>query len=417
MAPPPVADEAERRAGLRQMKLTAVALLVAAAVVFVVTRSLEDDVTWLGPVRATAEAAMVGALADWFAVTAIFRHPLGLPIPHTAIIPANKDRIGRALGDFVQHNFLSPELVAARVRDADLAQRLGAWLAEPVNAHRAASTVATVAVGLPDMLDDQETSAAVRHAIIGRIRATDAAPLLARGLEVAIAEGHHRVLVDAVLARAGEYLEDNRETLRERMQRESPWWLPGPLDDRIFAKIFGSSQRLVADVAADPDHELRRDIDARLFELVGRLRTDPELSARIEARKEQLLDQPDIQAWAGSVWSDVKEHLVASMRDPASPLRARMDLTLASGGARLRDNPELRRSVDDALTDAVAAVASQYGAGAADYIAATVERWDPTETSDRLELVVGRDLQFIRINGTVVGGLAGLLIYVIGNLL
>ena len=415
--PPPVADEPERRAALRQMKLTATALLVAAAVVFVVTRSLEDDVTWLGPVRATAEAAMVGALADWFAVTALFRHPLGIPIPHTAIIPANKDRIGRALGQFVQHNFLSPELVAARVRDAELAKRLGSWLAEPANAHRAASTLATVAAGLPDMLDDQETSAAVRQAIIGRIRTTQAAPLLARGLEVAIAEGHHRVLVDAVLARAGEYLEDNRETLRQRMQRESPWWLPGPLDDRIFAKIFGSAQRLVTDVAADPEHELRRDIDARLFELVGRLRTDPELAARIEARKDQLLDQPDIQAWAGSVWSDVKDHLITSMRDPGSPLRARMEVTLVSAAAQLRDNPELRRSVDDALTEAVGAVASQYGAGAADYIAATVERWDPTETSDRLELVVGRDLQFIRINGTVVGGLAGLLIYLIGNLL
>jgi uncharacterized membrane-anchored protein YjiN (DUF445 family) len=152
-------------------------------------------------------------------------------------------------------------------------------------------------------------------------------------------------------------------------------------------------------------------------ELIGRLRSDPELAARIEARKDRLLDQPDIQAWAGSVWADVKEHLVASMRDPASPLRQRMEVTLASAGARLRDNPELRRSVDDALTEAVGAVATQYGAGAADYIAATVERWDPTETSDRLELVVGRDLQFIRINGTVVGGLAGLLIYIIGNLL
>jgi uncharacterized membrane-anchored protein YjiN (DUF445 family) len=399
------------------MKLTATALLVAAGVVFVVTRALEDSISWLGPVRATAEAAMVGALADWFAVTALFRRPLGLPIPHTAIIPANKDRIGRTLGNFVQHNFLSPTLVATRVRDAKLAHRAGVWLAEPANARRAAGTMATVLAGLPDVLDDEEISAAIRQAITDRVRSMPVAPLLARGLEVAIAEGHHRALVDAVLARAGEYIDDNREVLRQRLRSESPRWVPGRLDDIVFGRIFGGAQRLVADLAANPDHELRRDIDARLFELVGRLRTDPELGAHVEARKEQLLDHPDIQAWAGSVWAEIKEYLGEAARDPQSPLRSRFEHALSAVGARLRDDASLQATVDGSLTEAAASVASQYGEGAADYIAATVQRWDPAETSDRLELVVGRDLQFIRINGTVVGGLAGLAIYVLGNLL
>jgi uncharacterized membrane-anchored protein YjiN (DUF445 family) len=414
---PPLPDEAERRAGLRRMKTIAAALLVGAGVVFLVTRWLEDDVSWLGPIRATAEAAMVGALADWFAVTALFRYPLGLPIPHTAIIPANKDRIGRTLGRFVQQNFLSPPLVAARVRDAELARRAGAWLAEPPNARRVVDTAATVVAGLPALLDDEEISAAVRQAIVGRVRSMAAAPLLARGLEVAIAEGHHRALVDAVLARASDYLDDNRDVLRNRLRSESPWWVPGPLDDRIFAKIFGGAQRLITDLAADPNHELRRDIDARMVELVGRLRTDPDLGGRVEARKELLLDHPDVQAWAGSVWADVKAYLLSSARDPQSTLRSRFEHAVATAGARLRDDRSLQATVDDSLTEAVAAVASQYGAGAADYIAATVERWDPADTSDRLELVVGRDLQFIRINGTVVGGLAGFLIYLVGNLL
>jgi uncharacterized membrane-anchored protein YjiN (DUF445 family) len=399
------------------MKSTATALLVAAAVVFVVTRSLEDTYSWLAPVRATAEAAMVGALADWFAVTALFRHPLGLSIPHTAIIPANKDRIGRALGLFVQRNFLAPELVVARVRDATPAARAGEWLARPANARRVGETAASVLGGLPDVVDDEALSGAVRRAIIGRIRPTPAAPLLARGLEVAIAEGHHHAMVDAILGRAGDYLDRNRATLYERVRNESPWWVPGVVDERIFGKIFGGAQRLVAEVAADPDHELRRDIDVRLAELVQRLRDDPDLIARVEARKGQVLDQPDVQAWAGSVWADVKAYLVASAREPQSPLRRRADRALAAVGARLRDDPSLQATVDGWIGDAVLALAEQYGQGAADYIAATVERWDPAETADRLELVVGRDLQFIRINGTVVGGLAGLAIYLIGNLL
>jgi uncharacterized membrane-anchored protein YjiN (DUF445 family) len=413
----PLPDEVERRAGLRRMKAMATALLVGAGVVFVVTRTLEDSVTWLGPVRATAEAAMVGALADWFAVTALFRHPLGIPIPHTAIIPANKDRIGRTLGNFVRQNFLSPTLVSARVRDAKLAQRAGAWLAEPVNAARAAETLGTVLAGLPNVLDDEEISTAIRTAVTDRVRTMPAAPLLARGLEVAIAEGHHRALVDAVLARAGEYIDDNREVFRQRLRSESPRWVPGRLDDIVFGRIFGGAKRLIVDLAANPEHELRRDIDARLFELVGRLRTDPELAARVEARKEELLDHPDLQGWAASVWAELKEYLVQAARDPNSTLRSRFEHALTTAGARLRDDPSLQASVDGSLTDAAASIASQYGEGAADYIAATVERWNPADTSDRLELVVGRDLQFIRINGTVVGGLAGLVIYLLGNML
>ncbi len=271
--------------------------------------------------------------------------------------------------------------------------------------------------GLPNVLDDEEISTTIRHAVTDRLRSMPATPLLARGLEVAIAEGHHRALVDAVLARAGEYMDDNREVLRQRLRSESPRWVPGRLDDAVFARIFGGAKRLVVDLAANPDHELRRDIDARLFELVGRLRTDPELAARVEARKEQLLDHPDMQGWAGAVWAELKEYLVHAARDPHSTLRSRFEHALAGAGARLRDDPVLQATVDGSLTDAVASVASQYGEGAADYIAATVERWDPADTSDRLELVVGRDLQFIRINGTVVGGLAGLVIYQLGNLL
>jgi uncharacterized membrane-anchored protein YjiN (DUF445 family) len=399
------------------MKLVATSLLVGAAVVFLVTRSLEDSFGWLRPIRATAEAAMVGALADWFAVTALFRHPLGLPIPHTAIIPANKDRIGRVLGSFVQENFLSSELVAARVRDATPARRIGTWLADPDNAQRVGASAGTVLSGLPDVLDDEELSDAVRVAIIERIRRTSAAPVLARGLEVALAEGYQNTVVDSVLGLVARYLDDNREELQERLRRQLPWWIPGPVDERIFTKVFTRAQEISADVVADPDHVLRRDIESMLTDLVDRLRHDPELIAQVEARKEQLLDHPQVQAWAGSVWADVRDRLVDAARRPDSQLRTRLGEALASAGARLAEDRHLQETVDAWFVDAVTTVTTQHGERVADYIAATVERWDPEDTATRLELVVGRDLQFIRINGTVVGGLAGLLIYLVGNLL
>ena len=314
--PPPVTDEEQRRADLRRMKVFATALLAAAAVVFVVTRSLEDSVSWLAPVRATAEAAMVGALADWFAVTALFRHPARHPHPAYRHHPRQQGP-HRAVPRSVRAAELPvawPGGERACVTPSRRGGRERGWPTAS-NAHRASETVATVVSGLPDVLDDDEISGAVRHAIIERIRATPAAPLLARGLEVAIAEGHHHTMVDAVLARSSEYLDDNRDVLYERLRTESPWWVPGVLDERIFGKIFRGAQRLVADLEADPDHELRHDIDVRLRELVERLRTDPELAARVEGRKEQLLDHPDVQAWAGSVWADVKDYLVTSARD------------------------------------------------------------------------------------------------------
>jgi len=399
------------------MKVVATSLLVGAAVVFLVTRALEDSVSWLAPIRATAEAAMVGALADWFAVTALFRHPLSIPIPHTAIIPANKDRIGRVLGSFVQQNFLSPELVAARVRDATPARRIGTWLADPDNARRVGASAGTVLSGLPDVLDDEELSDAVRVAIIDRIRRTPAAPLLARGLEVALAEGYQNTVVDAVLGLVARYLDENRDELQDRLRRQLPWWIPGPVDERIFTKVFTRAQEISADVVADPEHALRRDIEAMMTDLVDRLRNDPQLIAQVEARKEQLLDHPQVQAWAGSVWADVRDRLVDAARRPDSQLRTRLGEALASAGARLAEDRHLQETVDAWFVDAVTAVTAQHGERVADYIAATVERWDPEDTATRLELVVGRDLQFIRINGTVVGGLAGLLIYLVGNLL
>jgi uncharacterized membrane-anchored protein YjiN (DUF445 family) len=408
-------DEVRRQRDLSRMKRTATGLLVGATVVFLVTKTLEGDHSWLAYVRATAEAGMIGALADWFAVTALFRHPLGIPIPHTAIIPARKDDIGRGLGTFVEQNFLTSDVVTEKLRGTPVAARLGGWLAQPANARRVGEQAATVLSSVVDGLKDEEVQDAIEQALARKVRATPAGPILGRGIELAMADRRHQELLSAMIRRVGESLDANRAVLRERLGSESPWWVPETVDDRVFERLFGGVRHLLDDVADDPDHELRAHFDLRLEELARDLATTPEMQARAEALKEDLLDHPSVREWSGTVWADIKQALLARSADPSSELRRRIETGVATFGARLRDDESLQHKLDEWVVDAAGQVAEQSRGEVGELIASTVARWDPAESSRRIELQVGRDLQFIRINGTVVGGLAGLLIYVVGR--
>ena len=398
------------------MKSFATGLLVLATAVFVVTRSLEDGRPWVGYVRAFAEAAMVGALADWFAVTALFRHPLGLPIPHTAIIPNRKDQIGRSLGEFVQGEFLSRHVLVERLAGLGVSRRLGTWLTEPGNAHRAGDGVADALRGALEVLDDRNVQGALDHLVERRIRETEVAPLVARAIDVAVEGGHQQQILDSVLVSLRNFLDDNRTVLREKLARESPWWVPDPIDDRIFTKIFTGVQSFLREVADDSDHEVRHLLDARVVAFAERLRTDPALVARGEEWKEEVLANPDVRAWLASLWSEIKRTLIEASSDPHSELRVRLDAGLQRFGERLRTEPELQAKIDEWVERAVAHLAETYRREVAELISSTVERWDAEATSRKLELQVGRDLQFIRINGTLVGGLAGLVIHTVGEL-
>ena len=262
------ADRARLR-DLRRMKVIATGLLVFAAVVFVVARAFEDEGTWVGYVESAAEAAMVGALADWFAVTALFRYPLGIPIPHTAIIPRRKDDIGRSLGDFVQGNFLTAEVIGERLAGAKIAERLGHWLAQAANAERAAEAAADALGGVVEVLDDRDVQEALGTAVEKRLATTEVAPLLGKAIDVAIDGGHHQRMLDGVMRGLVAFLDDNRAMLRDRLDQESPWWVPEAIDDRVFNKIFTGVQRFLADVSANPDHEVRHSIDTRIQALGG----------------------------------------------------------------------------------------------------------------------------------------------------
>jgi uncharacterized membrane-anchored protein YjiN (DUF445 family) len=409
-----IADDV-RAADLRRMKRAATGLFVFVAVVFLVSRALSDELGALDYVAAFAEAAMVGALADWFAVTALFRHPLGLPIPHTAIIPRRKDQIGASLGEFVETNFLTRELLDERLARARVGGRLGEWLAAPDHAERASAAAADALHGAVDVLDDEAISGTVGGMVERRLREFSVAPLVGKAIDIGIDRGHHRRLLDSVLTGLAGFLEENRDTFRARLQDESPWWVPEQIDDRIFAKIFKGVQSFLADVRADPDHPVRESINARLEAFATRLRDDPELIAEGEEVKEEILDHPAVRAWIGSIWGELKTTLLAATGDRESELRRRMATGLAQLGEKLRDDPELQHKVDSWVASAAGYVVDNYRGEVSKMIASTVERWDANETSRRMELQVGRDLQFIRINGTIVGGLAGLVIFLISR--
>jgi len=415
--PPEPANTALRRARLRRMRQRATGLLVLASAAFVALQLWGPKGTWAGYAIAGVEAAMVGGLADWFAVTALFRHPAGVPIPHTAVIPERKDQFGETLGDFVQTSFLTPDIIAERVRTARVVPRLAGWLADEGNAKRLARHLAEAAVTAADLLRDEEVHRALEDVARRRIETTPLAPLAGRALGVMTEDGRHHELLDVLLRGLDRFLTDNRESLRRRFGDESPWWLPEAADDRIFERLLEGARAVLREIIRNPDHELRRDFDAKVRQLVEDLQTDPELRARGEDLKHDLLDQPELRAWVAGVWTDLKAGLRAQADDPDSELRRRLAATLVALGQRLRDDSALAGRVEDAVETGVRYVSDQFSDEIGAMVSGTIARWDGRETADRLELLLGPDLQFIRINGTVVGGLAGLLIHGVGLLL
>ena len=409
--------EIERRQALRHMKVMATSLLVLATGLFFIARWQQTHHSWVGYIRAFAEASMVGALADWFAVSALFRHPLGLPIPHTAIVPRRKDQIGRSLGEFVQTNFLTHQVLDERLAAAKIGKRVGEWLTTDDHAARAGAGVSDLLRGAFEVLDDRDVSSALETLVERQVQATPVAPLVGRAIDLAMEDRHHQRLLDSVLRGLGTFIDDNRTTFRARLERESPWWIPEAVDDRLFAKIYGAVHGFIDDVTANPDHEIRRSIDVRVAELADRLRHDPGMLAKGEELKKELLAHPDVRAWLGSLWEELKRSTLKALDDPSGELRLRIDDSLAGLGRRLAVEPDLQAKVDDWVMRAAGHIVDHYRGEVADLIAGTVAKWDARATSERIELQVGRDLQFIRINGTIVGGLAGLLIYTVSQLL
>ncbi|WP_433162681.1 DUF445 domain-containing protein [Kribbella sp. CA-247076] len=407
------ADEVRRR-GLRQMRSVALSLLVFAAVVYVVT--LHRDGAW-GYVNAAAEAAMVGALADWFAVTALFRRPLGLPIPHTAIVPTRKDSLAESLEQFVTENFLSEEVVAEKMRTAEVSRRAGEWLASGNHAERiVAEGARTIGAALPKLGDDDVT-AFVRGSLLPRFVKEPLSPIAGHFLQSVVDDGAHHALFDLLMVEAHDWLRDNRELLAEVVGPRAPRWSPQWVDRLVIDRIHREALAWLADVRDNPAHAARKAIDKLLSELADDLQHDPEVMDRFETFKARMLTHPDMGSSLTAVWDAVRTALIDSINDPDSTLRVRGTKALQDLGQRLQDDESLRSKVDARAAEAVGYVIRTYGSEIVSVISDTIERWDGREAAARIELHVGRDLQFIRINGTVVGALVGLIIHTVSELL
>ncbi|MGA4545713.1 DUF445 domain-containing protein [Uniformispora flossi] len=412
------AAEREKARGVRRMKAIAAAFLGVATVVFLLSRWAEarGAGAWSGYVQAAAEAGMVGAIADWFAVTALFRRPLGLPIPHTAIIPTRKDALGDSLGEFVGDNFLSEAVVRKRLAHVDLVRRFGGWLSEPRHAERVTEEVSALARAALTILRDEDVQSVFGHAITRRVSARQVAQPVGALLGRVVADGGHHGLVDLVVEKAYAWLVDNREAVLRVVSEESPDWSPKFLDRTVANRVHRELVRFAADVRDDPDHAARQAVDAFLADTAEDMQRDPRMIAQIEALRDRTLAHPQVQELIASVWAAARAMLVEATEDPSSELRARATAAIRSFGTRLADDPRMRAKAEKWLADGAAYIVTTYQAEITALITDTVRAWDPAETSRKIELHVGRDLQFIRINGTVVGSLVGLLIYTIGRL-
>jgi uncharacterized membrane-anchored protein YjiN (DUF445 family) len=407
ITPDPAADEARRR-GLRRMRTVAVSLLVFAAVVYVATLGRDG---FLGFVNAGAEASMVGAIADWFAVTALFKHPLGLPIPHTALIPRRKDELGKGLEEFVGENFLQEGIIRERIAAAMISQRVARWLSEPANARRVVDEIADVAViGLGKVRDDH-VAELVTEVLVPRFREEPISPLLGGLLSEMVRDDLHHGLVDLALAELHEWLEENPDTVLEILGERAPWWAPPRLNDAVMTRVHVELVRWVADIRAEPRHHARQALDSMLAQLAEDLLHDTDTQARTEALKERMLEHPQVLASSISLWNALRRVLLGSLSDHDGAVRRRL-LTEVSGFAeRLDADEQFRNRLDGIAADVAVFAIDRYGHELTAVITHTIERWDGKEAARRIELHVGRDLQFIRINGTIVGGLVGVLIH------
>ncbi len=409
----PEADE-ERRRGLRRMRVVAGSLLVLAAVVFLLAR---DRGGFWGFVEAGAEAAMIGAIADWFAVTALFRHPLRIPVPHTALVPKRKDELGKGLQEFVAENFLHERIVRERVLAAEPAARIGAWLRDPEHARRVADEGATLAAAALGRVRDEHVAALVSDALLPRFREEPVAPLAGQMLAEVLRDDLHHGLVDLVLDELHAWLLENEEIVTEVLGERAPWWAPERLNEAVTSRVHLEATRWVRDIRDDPQHRARAALDSWLRRLAHDLQLDDATRARTEAFKERVLDSPTTVATAVSLWNALRRALLGSLRDQDGEVRRRALAEITRAAQRLEHDAGLRAVVDGLAADAAAFVAERYGTELTTVITHTIERWDGEEAARRIELHVGRDLQFIRINGTVVGGLVGVVIHALVVLL
>jgi uncharacterized membrane-anchored protein YjiN (DUF445 family) len=399
------------------MRIVASLLLVAMAILFFVARALEPRHAAWGFARSFAEAAMVGGLADWFAVTALFRHPLGLPIPHTAIIPRNKDRIGDSLANFLRSNFLVPGVVARRMARLDVAGAIGRVLAAPPREGPLRGGAGKMAATVLESMGDEQLGNLFKSAAAQRLRSLDVAPLAGQLLAASLADGRHRPVINAAILWVGRTLEANETLFRQMIHDRAGSILRWTgLDETLSSKILDGIFKLLGDMAEDADHPLRGKAEEGLADFAHRLQHDEVMKAKVAAWRDAALANPAVAAWLDGLWQSARAAMLRAARDPAAARSGKLGEVLRQMGRRLQEDEKVKVAVNRFARRATAGFVDAYGAGIVTLVSDTIRSWDAKTITDRLENAVGRDLQYIRVNGTLVGGLVGVVIHTVDML-
>ncbi len=411
----------QRAAELRKHKIFVTGLLVLAAAIFLACSWWQSQPgatpAWVGFVRAAAEAGMVGGLADWFAVTALFRHPMGLPIPHTALIRRKKDQLGDSLSQFVGDNFLNAELITSKVREAKLPEWLGKWLSEGENADKVSREAGKLTTNIVRAIDAQEAEQLIQTHLIDKAAEPIWGPPLGRTLDSLIDEGKLEPAVDEVVTWAKNKIDESEDSIVTLINDRMPTWAPRFARQLVGEKVFREMASFIREVEADPQHPARKSIRKGLRQLAYDLQFDGTMISRVEDWKADVRGSRAVQALPGLLWEKGSSGLIAAAEDPDSTLRQKIVELCVRWGENIQSDDELRTSLDRRINSAVEFLANNYSSEVTGIISETIARWDADEASEKIELMVGKDLQFIRLNGTVVGALAGLVIYTVNQLL
>ncbi len=404
-------DEAKRRAALRNMKRLATLLFVGMAILFIISFRLEKIYPILGVVRAFSEAAMVGALADWFAVVALFRHPLNLPIPHTAIIQQHKDRFGENLAVFIKNNFLARETLEEKLRTTDML----AWLGEVFTNRQRVQKITEKSLEhlllFVKQFDDREFKSFSTGLVLNNLQKIRVLPLIGDVLTVMTKENKHQVLLNEALVITGNILEENKDVIREKARETHLWYIPGFINEMIFDRMLNKLKETLSDIQSDTEHEIRKRFNEVTTHFIDSLKHSEVFAEKVNAMGKEFLTNPAIKEYFENLWSDIKTKLIADLTDSGSGARSHLEKGILAVGKSLMENEALREGMNRWIYTSLLDFAEEYVDSIISIISDTVKRWDTVKTSQTIELYVGKDLQWIRINGTIVGGLVGLLIY------
>ena len=396
-----------KRANLRKMKNIALSVLGIAILVFFVAHHYK--IGWL---KAISEAAMVGGIADWFAVVALFRHPLGIPIPHTALIPNNKDAIGQNLGTFVSDEFLIKEKLEVKLDEFDFATKATNWLKEQKNADTIASLVIeNVIPGVLKTIDDADVKTFIQQQFEVKMRELNFGQWIASGLESLSKSDKQAQLITNVLTVLATELEANKEEISEKVKKSTPWYTLGVADKKIAEGVFNGLYEFL-DMAKEPDSSIRQKIDSYVLKFIEDLKSSPEMQQKISSLIIEFTQKEEVQDYIGSIWQEVKNAVLADLENgEQSKIKLNLARMIGNFGTTIQNDIVMTTKINNFIKIDLLGILLRNKKAIGDLIATSVQSWDKEEISNKLELEIGKDLQYIRINGTVVGGLVGLLIY------